>query len=210
MNRRARGVAIACLCLLSGSRACAADAAEEPKLAASIAGFHYAMRDQPDFGIAVAAVNRGAFRLEARYGYEAKNSTSVFAGWKLAGGNDAFTYEATPLIGVLSGAEHAGIVGLEASLAHGPFDVYVEAEYVHNRSASDASYFYAWSEAGWRPVEWLRVGLVGQRTRVVHTDRDVQRGAFAQVIVGPATISVYAFNPDAASRYTIASLALAF
>ena len=45
---------------------------------------------------------------------------------------------------------------------------------------------------------------------MVHTDRDLQRGLFAQVMVGKVTLSAYAFNPDSASRYAIAALGLQF
>jgi hypothetical protein len=62
---------------------------EAPKITGSVTGFHYAMRDQPDFGIGVAAIDRGPLDLEARYNYEAKNSTSAFFGWKLFWGRGA-------------------------------------------------------------------------------------------------------------------------
>jgi hypothetical protein len=188
---------------------CLADENEPAKTTGSVTGYFYAMRDQPDFGVGVAALNRGALRIEARYNYEARHSTSVFAGWKFAGGNDV-TYEMTPIIGGLFGDARGVIPGLEAAVAWRNFDAYVEAEYVRDLDIKDDSYFYMWNELGWRPVEWLRLGLVGQRTRVVRTDRDIQRGVFAQLMAGAATISIYAFNPDAASRYVIISLGLAF
>ena len=56
---------------------------------------------------------------------------------------------------------------LEASVAWGRLDFYVEAEYVRDSSERSDSYFYAWSELGFRPVEWLRVGVAAQRTRLM-------------------------------------------
>ena len=188
---------------------CLAAEDEVPKTTGSVTGYFYAMRDEPDFGVGVAALNRGALRIEARYNYEARHSTSVFGGWKFEGGHD-ITYEITPIIGGLFGDARGVIPGLEASVAWRNFDVYVEAEYVRDLNVKDDSYLYMWSELGWRPVEWLRLGLVGQRTRVVHTDREIQRGVFAQATAGAATVSLYAFNPDAASRYVIISLGVAF
>ena len=167
------------------------------------------MRDQPDFGVGVASLDHGAFHLEARYNYEARHSTSLFAGWTFSGG-DAVTYDVTPIAGGLFGDSSGAIVGLEASLAWRAFDVYLEAEYVRDLDVKDDSYFYMWSELGWRPAEWLRVGLVGQRTRVVRTDRDIQRGVFAQLSLGAATVGLYAFNPEASSRYVIVSLGMEF
>jgi hypothetical protein len=186
-------------------------AAEEAptKTTGSLTGYYYAMRDQPDFGVGVAALNHGPLRFEARYNYEARKSTSLFAGWKFAGGNDV-SYEVTPILGGLFGDASGVIPGVEAAVTWRNFDVYVEAEYVRDLDVSDDSYFYMWSELGWRPDEWLRLGLVGQRTRVVDTDRDIQRGAFAQVTLGAVTVSLYAFNPDTASRYVIISLGLVY
>jgi len=63
---------------------------------------------------------------------------------------------------------------------------------------------------GWKPLAWLRLGLAGQRTHVVQTGRDLQRGLFAQLIFDKTTLSVYAFNPDAGSRYAILALGVQF
>jgi hypothetical protein len=182
---------------------------DEPKLSGTITGSYYAMRDQADFGVGVASVNRGALRLEARYNYEARHSASLFVGWKLTGG-DTITYEITPIAGGLFGDTHAVIPGVEASIAYRSFDVYIEAEYVNDLRNHGDSYFYSWNELGWRPVEWLRLGLVGQRTRTIQNERDLQRGAFAQLILRNLTVGVFAFNPEAASRYTIISVAMNF
>ena len=85
--------------------------------------------------------------------------------------------------------------GLEASVAWGPVDVYIEAEYVRDSHAQTDSYTYAWSELGYRPAEWLRVGIAGQRTRIYGGDRDIQRGPFAQMTVDHVTVGGYWFNP---------------
>jgi hypothetical protein len=180
-----------------------------PKVSGSITGFYYAMRDESDFGVGVAALNRDALHFEGRYNYEARGSGSLFVGWNLSGG-DRVTWQVTPILGVLFGESRGVIPGLEATVAHGAFDFYVEAEYVADSRHHDDSYFYAWSELGWKPVEWLRLGLVGQRTHTVHTSRDLQRGLFAQFLTGPFTVAIYAFNPDSSSRYVIGALGVAF
>jgi len=81
---------------------------------------------------------------------------------------------------------------------------------VHDLEQRSASYYYAWSELAWKPAQWLRVGLVGQRTREIENGRDLQRGAFAQLIVDKVTLGLYAFNPDSGSRYVIFSLGAQF
>ena len=72
------------------------------------------------------------------------------------------------------------------------------------------SYNYAWSELGYKPLEWLRVGAVGQRTRAYGGDREFQRGPFAQVMVGPATIGAFWFNPGSKDQVFVGSIGVAF
>ena len=81
---------------------------------------------------------------------------------------------------------------------------------MHDLEQGSASYYYSWSELGWKPVEWLRVGLVGQRTRTVDDGRDLQLGVFGQLVVGKLTLGVYGFNPDSGSRYVIFALGAQF
>jgi hypothetical protein len=185
------------------------DAQRGPESTLTVTGFYYAMRDQPDFAVGVAAFDRGSLHLEARYNYEARDSGSVFAGWKFAGG-DTVTFAVTPIVGALFGAARGVVPGVEASVAYGPFDAYIEAEYVHDLEQHSASYYYAWSELAWKPAQWLRIGLVGQRTHEIENGRDLQRGAFAQLIVDKVTLGIYAFNPDSGSRYVIVSLGVQF
>jgi hypothetical protein len=200
---------IALLALAAGSADAADEAPADRALSGSLTGYFSALPDQSNLGMAVGAVNVGALRLEARYNYEARASASAFIGWKFEGG-DEVAWEVTPIIGALFGRARGVVPGFEAAVSWKSFDFYIEAEYVFDRQDSDANYAYAWSELGWTPVEWLRVGLVGQRTRVVASDRDIQRGVLLQVLAGKATFSIYAFNPDDADRYATFALGLAF
>ncbi len=208
-RHRASALALAGAAAAGSALGAEADAQPEPAWSGAVTGMYYAMRDQPDFGVGVGSLDRGPLHLEARYNYEARNAGSAFVGWKFAGG-DSVSYELTPIIGGLFGAARGVVPGLEASIGWRSFDVYVEAEYVRDLDDSSASYFYSWTELGWKPLEWLRVGLVGQRTHTVDNGRDLQRGIFGQVSVGKATLGVYAFNPDSGSRYVIVSLGVEF
>jgi hypothetical protein len=200
---------LACLVIAAPALGADADAPADSRWSGAATGYYYAMHDQPDFGVGVATLDRGPLHFEGRYNYEARDSGSAFVGWKFSGG-DAVTYEVTPIIGGLFGAARGVIPGVEATVGWKSFDIYVEAEYVRDFADSSASYFYSWTELGWKPAEWLRVGLVGQRTHTVDTGRDFQRGLFGQLLVGPATIGFYAFDPDSGSRYFIAALGLRF
>ena len=89
-------------------------------------------------------------------------------------------------------------------------DYYIEAEYVNDNSAGSSSYTYAWTELGFRPVEWLRFGVAGQRTRIYGGERDIQRGPFVQATWRRVTIGGYWFNPGSNEQVFIASIGVAF
>jgi hypothetical protein len=176
----------------------------------SVTGSYYSFRDQKDFVVGVAMAERGPLHLEARYNYEALDSGSLFVGWKFSGG-EKLTYELTPILGAVFGQKEGIAPGFEVSLAYGIADFYMEAEYVRDLEVREDSFTYAWSELGFSLLEWLRFGLVGQRTMVYQSDRDIQRGFFAQVIYGKATLGAYVFNPDDSDdRFTVFSLGAEF
>ena len=85
------------------------------------------------------------------------------------------------MIGGVAGRTDGIIPALEADLSAGPFEAYGEAEYLIDLGESSSSYFYMWSELSLWPTSWLRGGLVTQRTRVYHTERDIQRGLLAGI-----------------------------
>jgi hypothetical protein len=115
------------------------------------------------------------------------------------------------MLGAVFGDTQGIAPGFEASLAYGIVDLYVEAEYLHDFESHEDNYTYAWSELGFSPLERLRFGLVGQRTRVYSSDLDIQRGGFAPIISGKLTLGLYVFNPgDSADRVSILSLGTEF
>lgn len=158
---------------------------------------------------AIAVADRGPVHFEARYGYESRDSRSAFAGWTFSGG-DTVKWELTPLAGGGWGPARAIIPGLEASLAWGRLDAYVEAEFVRDRDDSRGNYNYAWSELGFRPFEWLRVGAAGQRTRLYGGEREFQRGPFAQATWRQLTVGAFWFNPGAKDQVFVGSIGVGF
>ena len=186
-----------------------ASPATEPSWEFAVTAYPTLVRDGEDYTSAIAVADRGPLHLEARYNYESVGSRSAFVGWTFSGG-DAITWELTPLLGGAWGTTQAFAPALEASAAWKRLDFYVEAEYVHDGSGRADSYFYAWSELGLRPVEWLRVGLAGQRTKAYGTDRELQRGPFAQVTWGPVTIGAFWFNPGSRDQVFVGSIGAAF
>jgi len=122
--RAKQRVVIVMLLLAPMIRAAAQPADGEATVTGTITGYYYAMRDQPDYGVGVASLNRGALHLEARYNYEARRSGSVFAGWNFGGGENV-TFQITPLIGALFGELHAVMPGVESGVSYRCVNAYI-------------------------------------------------------------------------------------
>ena len=175
----------------------------------AVTAYPTAVRGGENYTPVIAAADRGPLHLEARYSYESIDARSAFAGWTFSGG-DTVTWELTPMLGGAWGTTRAFVPALEASLAWRQLDFYVEAEHVRDSGERTDSYLYAWSELGFRPAEWLRIGAVAQRTRAYGGDREIQRGPFAQLTWGRVTIGGYWFNPGSSDQVVVASFGLAF
>jgi hypothetical protein len=190
----------------SGRRA---SPATKPSWEFGLTAYPTVVRGGDNYTSAIAVADRGPLHLEARYNYESVGARSAFVGWTFSGG-ETLAWELTPLVGGAWGTTRAFVPGLEASVSWERLDFYVEAEYVRDSSEHTDSYVYAWSELGFRPVEWLRVGVAGQRTRAYGGERDIQRGPFAQVIWGPVTLGGYWFNPGAEDQVFVGSVGVTF
>jgi hypothetical protein len=180
----------------------------KPSWEFAITAYPTVVRDGENYTSVIGAADRGPLHLEARYNYESIGARSAFVGWTFSGG-EAITWELTPLLGGAWGTTKAFVPGLEVSVAWGKLDFYSEAEYVRSSERTDR-YFYAWSELGFRPVEWLRIGVAGQRTNVYGSERDIQRGPFAQVTWGPVTIGGFWFNPGSSNQIFVGSIGATF
>jgi hypothetical protein len=184
-------------------------APEETGWEFGLAGALYVLPDEEDFLQPTFKADRGLFHFETRYNYEDRDSTSFFAGANFEFG-DEVKLVLTPMIGGVAGQTDGLIPALEADFTVGPFEAYAEAEYVFDLHDSDSKYFYMWSELSLWPTEWLRAGVVTQRTRVYQTDRDIQRGLLVGFALKRLDGTVYFFNPGADDHFTVVSLGVSF
>ena len=203
---RLSALGLAAALALAPAGASAALPAEEPP-AWSFSGsvYNYVIPGDEDFLMPIAYVDRGRLRLEARYNYEERAATSLWAGWRFAFG-DEVSLELIPMLGGVFGAIEGVAPGLELSLGWKSLSYYMESEYLFDLTDEEGSFFYAWSELAWEPLEWLRVGAVGQRTRVVDTDLEIQRGLMAGVSWRRVQLTSYFFNPGGDDEFTVFSL----
>lgn len=175
----------------------------------SVAGNGYLLPGEDDLYLGVATADRRSLHLETRYNYEARNTWSFWGGWTWSTGAGV-EFEITSMLGAVTGGTDGIAPGFETSLAWKRLDVYSEAEYIFDAHDRANDFTYAWSEVAVKPVDWLRVGVVGQRTRLVEDGLDVQRGFLAQAFVGRWTLGVDWFNPWGDEAFTVIVAAVDF
>ena len=183
--------------------------AEEAEWSFAATAYWNSPRGSDAYASGIATVDRGALHLEGRANYEAIHAQSLFLGWTFEFG-EKVKVMARPIVGVVGHSLRGPIAGFEASAAAGKIDYYIEAEWVRDDSDRQGSYAYAWSELAFRPLEALRIGLVGQRTRTYGNDRDYQVGGLAQYTWNKLTLGAYWFNPGTSDQVVIVSLGAAF
>jgi hypothetical protein len=163
--------------------------------------YGYLVPDSRDYAQPTITADRNWLHLEARYNYEALDTGSAWVGYNFGGG-EKLAWELTPMLGGVFGDMTGIAPGYKGSLSWWKLELYSEGEYVFDTGNSSDSFFYNWSELSLAPVDWLRFGMVTQRTRAYQTDREIQRGLLVGLSYKAVGFTTYVFNPDE-SRPTI-------
>jgi hypothetical protein len=163
----------------------------------SASAYTYIVPDGRNYVQPTITADHRWLHLEARYNYEDLYTTSLWVGYNLKfGESDKITLEITPMIGGVFGSTQGIAPGLRGSLTWWWLELYAECEYVYNTSESTNSFFYMWSEFTMSPWDWLRAGLVAQRTRAYESELDIQRGFLVALSYKQVELAGYVFNPD--------------
>ncbi|MGH9368271.1 MAG: hypothetical protein ACRD3M_11420 [Thermoanaerobaculia bacterium] len=186
-----------------------ADSSAGPRWELGATLFGYFVPEDSDFALPIVTADRGALHLEARYNYEGLHTGSLFVGWSFGAGGK-LRLDATAMVGGVFGETDGIAPGYELTLTYGRFVLYSEGEYVVDVEDSSGNFFYNWSELTCIPFDWLRVGLVSQRTRVYQTGLDVQRGLLAGFSYRNVELTTYVFNLGWETPTVVCSLAVSF
>jgi len=165
----------------------------------------YFVPESTDYLQPTVTVDRRRAHFEARYNYEGLDTGSVWLGWNFDGG-ERVAWELVPIFGGVFGATSAVAPGYKASLTWRALSAYSESEYAIDAADAENSFLYNWSELTVMPLNWLRAGLVVQRTRAYHTDRDIQRGLLVGVSHGRVELTGHFFNVDDSSPTIVIAL----
>jgi hypothetical protein len=175
----------------------------------SAAVYTYLVPDSRDYAQPTVTADHDWLHLEARYNYEALETGSTWVGYNFGGG-EKLAWQITPMIGGVFGNTTGIAPGCKGSLSWWKLELYSESEYVFDTRDSSDSFFYNWSELSLLPLDWFRFGAVTQRTRVYHTDRDIQRGFLVGLSYHRASLTTYVFNPDESKPTVVVAVALSF
>jgi len=201
-----RACAVVVVSLLAGH---AALAQEAPTWSFDASALTYFVPDSSEFVSPGVKADRGWLHLEARYNYEGFRTASVWFGYNFSVGKE-LTLDVTAMVGGVMG-DTAGIApGWRFALKYWKLELASESEYVFDSRNSADSFFYNWSELAIAPADWLRAGLVVQRTRLYGEDRELQRGFLVGFSYEKVYATAYVFNPDLAKPTFVLALGVGF
>jgi hypothetical protein len=169
----------------------------------------YALPGETDYLQPTLTVDRGPLHLEGRYNYEARETGSAWIGWNLSFG-DELAFVVTPMVGGVFGQVQGIAPGLTFTVEWGPLSLWHQSEYVFDLVDSSRSFFYVWSELSVTGPDWLRVGVVLQRTRAFQTSTAVQGGPLLGVSFWKLSATVYLFSPGQDDQFVVVAAAGTF
>jgi len=159
------------------------------------------------FILPVFKADKNKLHLEARYNYEELETFSLWVGYNIQGGNE-FEYCITPMLGGVAGVANGIAPGLEMTLTYKRFELYSESEYMFDFEIEN--YFYNWSDLTYSPLDWLWVGISGQRTRVYQNDLEIQRGLLVGGAFKNFELSTYLYDIATDDTFVLVTLSAYF
>jgi len=158
---------------------------------ASIYG--YIVPESRDYVNPNFTADHGALHLEARYNYEALETGSLWVGYNLSFG-EKLVFEIGPMLGGVFGDLSGIAPGYNLLLSYKNFSLSSQSEYFFDPGNSSGNYFYTWSELTYSPWDWLRAGMVVQRTKAYKSDLDIQRGFLVGITYKRVDFTTHVFN----------------
>jgi len=153
----------------------------------------YFVPNDRDYVNPILTADHNWLHLEARYNYEARETGSLWAGYNFSFGR-RLVLGVTPMLGGVFGDLTGVAPGCELSLTWRQLALSVENEYVFDTGDGLLSFYYNWSELSYSPADWFRAGLAIQRTRLYHSEQDIQRGFLVGFNYRKSTFTTYVFN----------------
>jgi hypothetical protein len=175
----------------------------------SASAYGYLVPDSRDYINPNFTADHGWLHLEARYNYEALETGSLWVGYNFSTG-ETLTFEIAPMLGGVFGELTGVAPGYSLALGYKRFALSSQGEYFFQTGDSSGNFFYTWSELTYSPLDWFRVGLAVQRTKLYQTDLDIQRGLMVGFTYKQVDLAAYVFNFGWTEPTVVLAVALNF
>jgi hypothetical protein len=169
----------------------------------------YVIPNGTDYASPVFSADRSWLHLEARYNDENLRTGSLWVGYNFAAGKK-LALNVTPMIGGVFGRTTGIAPGCEASLSYKKVQLSVSNEYVFDTTRKSGNFYYTWPQLTYSPINWLRIGLMSERTRAFQTSLDVQRGFLVGISRTKWESTIYIFNAGFTDPTVVLELGLNF
>jgi len=147
----------------------------ETKWEFTLSTFTYLAQHARDYANPNFTADRDWLHLEARYNYEELKTGSVWLGWNFSTGKKV-QFEVTPMLGGVFGDITGIAPGYTITIRYKLLEMSTQGEYFFDAGTSSGNFFYSWSELRASVTDWLRLGIVVERTQASGFSSDVRRG----------------------------------
>jgi len=154
----------------------------------------YLAQHSRDFANPVFVADHDWLHLEARYNYEALKTGSLWLGYNFTTG-EKLEISAIPMVGFAFGDTTGLAPGYSLSVSWGAIEFFTQGEYLLDAGTPLGNFFYNWSELSYAPADWIRIGLVLDRTKSFGADFDIRRGPLLGFSHGNFDFTTYWLNP---------------
>jgi hypothetical protein len=167
----------------------------ETKWEFSLSTFTYLAQHARDYANPNFTADRDWLHLEARYNYEELKTGSAWLGWNFNTGKK-LPIEVTPMLGGVFGDITGIAPGYTITIRYKPFELSTQGEYFFDARTSSGNFFYSWSELRASVTDWLRLGIVVERTQASGFSSDVRRGPLVGFKYKEVELTTYWLAPS--------------
>ena len=182
---------------------------EETKWEYSLSIATYLAQHARDYANPNFTADHDWLHLEARYQYEAVKTGSLWLGYNFSFG-EKLAVEATPMIGGVFGDITGVAPGYAISASYKSIEFFTQGEYFFDAAIHAGDFLYTWSELSYAPADWLRVGLVVDRTKALGSSIDIRRGPLIGFKYKKVDLTTYWLSPGTRDGTFIFSVTMNF
>jgi hypothetical protein len=175
----------------------------------SISASTYLVQQGRDYVNPNITADHDWLHLELRYNYEAIKTGSIWLGYNFSFG-DKLTFAVTPMLGGIFGDLTGVAPGYTLTVGYKQIELFSQGEYFVDAGNRAGNFFYTWSELGWTPVSWFRLGLAVDRTRAFGSDFEIRRGPFVGIQYKKVDFTTYWLSPGSRDATFVFAVAVTF